>query len=299
MQTPNDLPSFSIMRCFEAAAKNQSFTAAADELGLTQGAVSRQVKDLEEQLGLALFTRAGRGVRLTRAGEALATNLARDLSKLRNTILQAVSAGQAQELLSIAVPPTFASRWMIPRLRDFTKAYPNLETMLISHSEPFDLQQRSVDLAIHFGHDDWPGAQLTPLCPENLVVVASPELIRSNPQNRQADILNLPLLHISSRPHLWSQFQTSLGLDGPNTRRGSYFDQFSLVISAAIHALGAAILPTYLIENELASGALLPLAPVADQSGQNYYMVTPLGERSAKTQAFMRWLKANVKNRPA
>ena len=253
------LPSLSVLRCFEAAAKHQSFTAAAEELGLTQSGVSRQVKELEDQIGAALFRREGRGIRLTQAGKSLSQGLAADLTRLRATISQAVAAGESQEILSIAVLPAFAERWLVPRLNSFKARYPNLDLMLYSRSEPFDLIEHGIDVAIHFGTNDWPGAKLTPLCPEDLIVAAAPSLIDQHRIRNARDVPSMPLLHLMSRPHLWQQFQKSLDPAPLQIRTGSYFDQFPLMISAAVSGMGAAILPTYLVEAELASGALVQL----------------------------------------
>ncbi|MES0881004.1 LysR substrate-binding domain-containing protein [Roseibium sp. SCP14] len=291
------IPSISVLRCFEAAARYQSFTAAAEELGLTQSGVSRQVKELEDQIGAALFRREGRGIRLTHAGKSLSDSLFSDLTRLRRTISQAVAAGETQELLSIAALPTFATRWLVPRLKNFKARRPNLDLMVYSRSEPFDLVEQGTDVAIHFGTNDWPGAKLTPLCPEDLVVVAAPALIKANPISENADILNLPLLHMTSRPHLWKAFQKTVPETTTHVQKGSYFDQFSLIIAAAAGGMGAAILPTYLIEVELASGALVELGTVEDGSGHNYYIATPPGELSPPAAEFVSWIRKQVSRR--
>jgi len=297
MERDIPIPSISVLRCFEAAAKHQSFTAAAEELGLTQSGVSRQVKELEEQIGATLFRREGRGIRLTQAGKSLADSVFSDLSRLRRTISQAVAAGETQELLTIAALPTFATRWLVPRLKDFKEQRPNLDLMVYSRSEPFDLVEQGVDVAIHFGANDWPGAKLSPLCPEDLVVVASPALLEAHPVTEKSDILEMPLLHMTSRAHLWKAFHKGIpGADG-HVQMGSYFDQFSLVIAAAVSGMGAAILPTYLIEAELASGALVSLAPVRDGSGHNYYLATPPGKLSPSAAEFLTWVRGQVSRR--
>ena len=293
------IPSISVLRCFEAAAKHQSFTAAAEELGLTQSGVSRQVKELEDQIGAPLFRREGRGIRLTRAGKAFAEAIFSDLARLRKTVSEAVAAGEGQEVLSIAVLPTFAERWLVPRLGDFKARRPNLDLMLYSRSEPFDLGEQGIDVAIHFGASDWPGAKLTPLCPEDLVVTAAPGLIEASAISGPADIFNLPLLHMTSRPHLWRVFQKTLDDDTAHAQQGSYFDQFSLIIAAATAGMGAAILPTYLIEAELAAGALVKLGSVEDGSGHHYYVATPPGKRSAAAAEFVAWIQKQVRRRVA
>lgn len=298
MERDIPIPSLSVLRCFEAAAKHQSFTAAAEELGLTQSGISRQVKELEDQIGAALFRREGRGIRLTRAGRSLAEGLFSDLARLRNTISQAVAAGETQELLTIAALPTFATRWLVPRLSAFKAARPHLDLMIYSRTEPFDLAEEGIDVAIHFGANDWPGAKLSPLCPEDLVAVAAPALLAEHPIDQRADILAMPLLHMTSRPHLWAAFQASLPETAGHVQMGSYFDRFSLVISAAVSGLGAAILPTYLIEAELADGSLTVLAPVRDGSDHKYYLATAPGKVSPLSHEFVGWIKKQVSRRP-
>jgi len=294
METPAHLPSLAVLKCFEAAARYESFTAAAKELGLTQGAVSRHVKELEDQVGAALFRREGRGVRLTDAGRNLAAELFDDLARLRRTISHAVAAGSSTELLSIAVPPTFGSRWLVPRLPNFKAVRNDLELVVYSRPEPFELADSSIDLAIHSGGEDWPGAQLTPLCPEGLVAVAAPELIERYDVGRPDALFELPLLHLSSRPMLWENFRQTLpGVHQP-ARKGSYFDQFALIIASAIAGLGTAILPTYLIENEIRSGALIQVSELPASFGRNYYIATPAGATKPLAKQFSTWLRTQV-----
>lgn len=288
------LPSLAMLRCFEAAAKHQSFTAAAEELRLTQGAISRHVKELEEQVGAALFTREGRGVRLTDAGNELARNLIKDLERLRRTIGQAIARGNAAQVLSIAVLPTFGARWLLPRLTVFKALHSELEFVVHSRSEPFDLVENGIDLAIHFGGPDWPGTRLTKLCGEDLVVVAAPQLIERFSLTDLSDTFAMPLLHLSSRPMLWESFRQSIpGVQSP-ARQGSYFDQFSLIIAAASAGLGAAILPTYLIETELAAGILVHIENVPDPAGRKYYIATPAGVNKPLVNQFTTWIRQQV-----
>jgi DNA-binding transcriptional LysR family regulator len=294
----SDIPSFAVLRCFEAAARHQSFTAAAQDLGLTQGAVSRHVRELEEHVGVALFRRQGRGVRLTEAGQALSRHLLGDLERLRRTIARAAAAGETRRVLGIATLPTFGARWLVPRLPGFRAGREDVELVLYSRGEPFDLAEGGVDVAIHFGGADWPGAHLTPLCPEGLVAVASPRLLPARGAARPEDLFALPLLHIASRPYLWEQFRQSLGSASAATRRGSYFDQFSLIIAAAVAGLGAAILPRYLIETELTAGLLQEVAQLPPVSGQAYFIATPIGVRNPLAAQFVSWIRKQVGRRP-
>lgn len=297
IQSEIPLPSMSVLRCFEAAARHESFTGAAQELGMTQGAVSRQVKELETHIGAALFHREGRGVRLTGPGSALAARVTADLDSLRSTVGQAIASGAKRETLTLAAPPTFAARWLVPRLSAFKATRPELEFFVLSRSEPFDLLHEKVDVAVHFGRSNWPGAALAPLCPENLVIVASPALIGSRDSLSASEIFDLPLLHNSARSELWPDFFQSQSIDGTPPRNGSYFDQIGLMISAATAGMGAAILPTYLIESELQSGALVALQPIEIATSDAYFVARPAGVRNRLAKDFENWVRKQVSTR--
>lgn len=297
MRNSSLMPSLAVLRCFEAAAKYQSFTAAAEELELTQGAVSRHVKELEERIGTALFRREGRGVRLTDAGTNLAVNLTSDLERLHRTISNAAASGDDKEILSIAVLPTFGARWLIPRIREFQSGREKFELMVHSRSEPFNLIESGIDLAIHFGNEDWPGARLTPLRREELLAVAAPQLVDEFQLEKPADLFRVQLLHLTSRPTLWDAFRRTVsGIEAP-ALKGSYFDQFSLIISAAVAGFGAAILPAYLIENELQTKKLIPIAEVPETK-RRYYIATPEGSTKPLAKTFSAWLRKHCQTAP-
>ncbi len=281
------------MRSFEAAARHESYTMAAEELGVTQSAISRQVRELESVLGVTLFRRVGRAVRLSKAGHALRHELAGDLERLSGTINRAVAAGNATSLLSVAVLPTFATRWLVPRLPEFKAQHPGIELDLHSYTSPFSLEQRRIDMAIHIGQEDWPGAQLRKLFPEHLVVTAAPALL----QRSDVSVFDMPLLHLTSRPDLWSDYHTQLGYGANAAFPGMRFDQFSMLISAAVAGLGAAILPSYLIEEELALGQLTEIDQIEDASDSAYYIATPTGQRNEAVQKFADWISRQTRRR--
>jgi DNA-binding transcriptional LysR family regulator len=288
------LPSTSVLRCFEAAAKHQSYTAASEELQVTQGAISRQIRELETMLGVKLFRREGRGIALTDAGRSFAERLAPDLERIRQSVIMTRAAGQGGKMLSIAVLPTFATRWLVPRLPDFQKHYPDVQLTFHSRAEPFDLVAEGIDLAIQFGREEWGGITLTELGPEDLAVVASPELVARLPVNAPKDLARLPRLHLLSRKNAWNQYFSDLGLSNDTTMQGTLFDQFSTMIAAAIQGMGAAIVPSYLIEQELTSGSLQVLGrPKA--KGQSYYVATRSGEINLMAEAFKTWIRREAR----
>ena len=304
------LPSLSVLRSFEAAARHQSFTLAAQDLRVTQGAVSRMVRELEGLVGVALFRPAGRGVALTEAGRTLSERLHGDLDRLRQTMRNASAAGDGMQMLSIGVQrdpkvgrtqmlsigvlPTFGSRWLAPRLERFRREQPTGQFAIHSRSKPFDLAADGIDLAIHFGRKEWVNGALTDLCPEDLVAVASPGLAARHAVAGATDLARLPLLHLHTRHTAWEVYFDGLGQATDRARRGAMFDQFSTMISAAIHGLGAAIVPTYLIEAELAQGTLVELGRPPSPDGQ-YYIVTPRGVANPAAAAFRDWIVGEVR----
>jgi len=284
-----DIPSLAVLRSFEAAARHQSFTRAAEELRVTQGAVSRMVRDLEAAIGVSLFRPEGRGVALTEAGRNLAVRVSGDLDRLRQTMQNANSAGDHGQVLAIGVLPTFGARWLAPRLVRFQERHPHVQFALHSRSQPFDLAREGIDLAIHFGRKEWVGGSITDLCPEDLVVVASPALRDRFELATPADIARCPLLHLKTRETAWKSFFDHSAIPQEHARGGSYFDQFSTMVSATIHGLGAAILPSYLIESELAAGTLVALS-AAPQPDDRYFVVTPKGVQNTLAQSFREWI---------
>lgn len=286
------LPTLAVLRSFEAAAKHQSFTAAAEELHISQAVVSRQVRELEEIIGTQLFRKDGRGVALTEAGRALAADLHAGLERLRDVVRKAQGAGEAARTLTVAALPTFSSRWLARRLTGFRQKHPAVRLIIKNRSEPFDLVREGVDVAIHFGSPDWVGGKLTELCPEDLVAVAAPSMI---PVADRMQIANLPLLHLTSRRTAWPAFFEQQGLDPAKAVTGDFFDQFSTMIGAATAGLGAAITPSYLIEAELSQGSLVDIGRPDGSSG-TYYAVTPAAINNPLARDFCTWIREEARH---
>ena len=287
-------PSHSILRSFESAARHQSFTQAAEELHLTQSAISRQVKELENIIGTALFHRTGRRVLLTRAGQTLAEELSIDLENIHQTIMRAVSAGRKGTAIRMAVLPGFASRWLIPRMPEFSAMHPDIEVSMSTRLKPFDMNREHFDLAVHFGADDWPDTDMRELCSETMIAVASPEFKKRYKVKSIKRLTKVPLLHMETRPMIWRQFFQQYDIDGDVVRSGKYFDQFSMIIAGAMASLGAALIPTYLIEQELEAGLLIPIGKATVTTKNSYYLVTPFGRENAEVALLCDWMKASV-----
>ncbi|WP_323036370.1 LysR substrate-binding domain-containing protein [Pararhodobacter sp.] len=284
------MPSISAMRCFEAAARHQSFTLAAEELSLTQSAISRQVKELEQIVGAQLFRRTGREVLLTRAGARLANDLAAELENIRRIMLRAVSAGNMNSTLRVAILPTFATLWLIPRLPGFFARNPDIEISFSTRLTQFDLNAENFDVAIHFGKQNWPNATLRKFFSERMIAVASPDFVQKNGIRSFEDTGQAPLLHTSSRPTAWHDYLEQVGFEGRPYLTGRYFDQFSMVIAAAQASLGIGLLPKYLVEKDLQDGRLVAIGDTELVTENSYYFVTPINQEDRNVEKFYQWM---------
>ena len=284
------LPQMTVLCAFEAAARLQSFTAAAAELSLTQSAVSRQIRALEELLGAELFIRERQTVRLTIAGEAYAEEIRGALRRISSATL-AFRANPRGGTLNIAILPTFGTRWLAPRLPQFLAANPGVTVNLTTRLAPFDFQVDTVDVAIHYGAPEWTGANLDWLMGEAVVPACSPTLLQSVPIRKPADLLKLPLLHLSSRPDAWKRWFLAQG-EQVGDIPGMLIDQHAMAAQAAISGLGVALLPQFLIGAELASGDLLVAIDKPIQSAEAYYLAWPASRAAyPPLQAFRDWIR--------
>lgn len=285
------LPSLAALQAFEASARLASFTRAAEELNLTQGAVSRQVSALEISLGIQLFERVRQRILLTPAGVAYAEEIREALAKISAATLNTIAFKSAGGTLALAILPTFGTRWLIPRLPDFSRHHPEVTINFSTRILPFDFSREPLDAAIHFGDPVWPGAVMHRLMGETIVPVASPKLIADLKIKRSEDVLKAPLLRQVTRPRAWGEWLQAEGLDSERARMGPSFEQFAMVAQAAVAGLGIAIVPRFLVEDELRSGALaIPVArPI--ESNQAYWLVYPEEKQSRPALiAFRDWL---------
>lgn len=283
------LPSLSLLSAFEAAARTGSITAAARELDLTQSAVSRQIKALESQLGVELFLRERQTIRLTVAGDSYAREIREALRRISSASLN-LRANPHGGTLNLAILPTFGARWLAPRLGQFLAANPGITINLVTRLSPFDFRLDSIDAAIHFGDAVWPGAELTLLMQEETVPACSPDFKREHGIAEPADLLTVPLLHLTTRPDAWERWFAETGVAFESVH-GMLFDQFATASQAAIGGLGVALLPTFLIQAELQRGELVPAVDRAMRSAQRYYLASPR-ERAAYPPlvAFRDWI---------
>lgn len=282
------LPSISALLAFEAVARLGSATGAAQELTLTQSAVSRQLKTLEDQLGVALLRRQGRGLVLTDEGRAYVREIRVLLQRLAQASI-AASTNPAGGTLNLAILPAFGMHWLAPRLRDFARGHPEVTVNLSTRLAPFDFNTSLFDAAIHFGREDWAGVEYLPLLPETVVPVCAPSLL-AEPLTQTADILRHDLLHLDTRPRGWARWLRRLEIDVA-LPPGMVFDQFSTMAQAAIHGLGIALLPTFFAEPYLASGQLVLASEHTSESIGSYYLVWPQDRpESIALASFRGWL---------
>lgn len=294
MQSPRRfLPALHYLSAFEAAARTGSVTAAARELSLTQGAVSRQIKALEEQLGVELFHREKQTIRLTAGGEAYARDI-RDALKLISTASLNLRANPFGGTLNLAVLPTFGARWLAPRLPLFLKANPGVSFNLVTRLSYFDFRLDPVDAAIHFGGPEWQGGEMAMLRGETVSPVCSPDLKARFAFTDAAAVREAPLLHLTTRPDAWERWLRHHGA-ADDSVRGMLFDQFSTIAEAAMAGMGVALLPDFLIGDELKSRRLVKAIDLPMISEGAYYLVWP-SERASYPPlvAFRDWLLAET-----
>ncbi|SDI52597.1 DNA-binding transcriptional regulator, LysR family [Paraburkholderia steynii] len=285
------IPSTAALSAFETAARHQSFTKAADELAVTQSAICRQIGSLEEFLGVKLFRRDRRGVSLTEAGVIYSRKVASRLDDVERDTLELMAKGGHGGSLELAVVPTFATKWLLPRIPDFIGEYPDITVNLTVRTRPFLFDDTEFDAAIHAGAAIWPGTEGTFLMRERLIAVCSPKLLAPRTRLATADWRRYPLLQQSTRPYAWRDWFASHNMQVEGDMSGPRFELFSMLAEAAIHGIGIALIPRLLIEDELQRGVLIQAAAHEHLSNQAYYLIYP--ERKADNAAlkvFRDWI---------
>jgi LysR family glycine cleavage system transcriptional activator len=295
------LPNVGSLVAFEAAARHGSVSRAAEELNLTQSAVSRQIQQLELSLGVSLFTRTRQRVVLTDAGRVYATNVRNALTDLAASTHQAIALSGTQGVLNLATLPTFGTRWLVPRLPAFVERHPGITVNCGVRLLPFDFAAEPFDAAIHFGQPHWPGAVCERLIEEEMVPVASPAFRKKENLREPADLGRIPLLQQSTRPTAWAEWFVKAGVSVANPLRGPRFEQFAMVAQAAAAGLGAGLVPHFLIAEELAAGKLQILFPQSLKGTGAYYLVYPEHKAQATiVRSFRDWILGEaLREKPA
>ncbi len=277
------------LRALESFERTGNVTETGRELGVSQSAVSRQLKVLEDYLETPLFSRDKKRIKLTPAAREYSSQVRAALEQVGTASLR-LKANPAGGQLNIAMLPAFGVRWLAPKLPDFVARHPEVTVNLSTRLKPFDFASEPFHGAVHFGQRDWTDVAYHELMREYVVPVASPKVAQSLRGNALKDLFSLPLLHLDTRPDAWEKWALALG-EEVECPVGMLFDQFASMIQAAIHDLGAALLPTYLVENELADGRLVPLWSESKTSIGTYYFVWPKdGPGYQPRELFVKWL---------
>jgi LysR family glycine cleavage system transcriptional activator len=290
------IPNTGALVAFEAAARHESFTKAAEDLSITQSAICRQIAGLEEFLGVPLFRRTRRGVRLTEAGLTYSRQVAARLDAVEHDTLSLMAHQGQGATLELAVVPTFATQWLLPRLAHFLRTHQHITVNLTNRTRPFLFTETEFDAAIHYGDAGWPGTEAHYLMPERVVPVCSPRLLAALGKTpgslTPAEVADLPLLQQGTRPYIWRNWFESAGVRIAQDMRGQRLELFSMLAQAAMHDMGVALIPPMMIEDELASGRLVFASPHAYISADKaYYLIFPEAKaETAGLREFRQWL---------
>ncbi len=289
------LPSIQALVCFEAAARHESYTRAAQELALTQGAVSRQIAALESQIGVVLFRRTRHGVALTDTGRDYARQVARRLDGLELDTMNAMARQQSGSSLALAAVATFATRWLIPRLPSLARLHPQITVNIETRTRPFLFTDEGFDAALYAGTaeqvQNWPGTTAVLLMSEEVLPVCSAALLDGRSGLTPDQVAELPLLQQSTRPDAWRLWFEAMGVQAPHWQSGPRYELFSMSATAAAHGLGVALVPRMLIAQDLARGDLVLACGHALRGSRGYYLVSPeRRDPPAALALFRNWL---------
>jgi LysR family transcriptional regulator, glycine cleavage system transcriptional activator len=260
------------LHAFEASARHLSFTRAGEELHLSQSAVSRQVIDLERFLNVALFARIRRRIQLTAAGENYLARVRTALDALEAATFDLRAHGGSGGVLNISIPSTWGNKWLMPRMPDFVKRHPDVVVNLSTKVGKVDFSDGALDGAVVFGDGEIGGTDASFIMPLELSPIASPALLKKHKRIRTAaDLLNLPRLHQMTVPQAWQIWFASQGLESPEVNTGARYALLSMGMQATLAGLGVALLPDYLVEEEIATGRLRRAFPANVRVPEAYW----------------------------
>ena len=295
METRRRLPPLNALRAFEAAARHLNFSRAADELSVTPGAVSQQIQNLEDYIGATLFKRTPRGLLLTDQAQTALPALREAFDRLAEAASLLTAAVDGRRL-TLTAPPSFAAKWLVPRLGRFESAHPQVDVWLSADMDLVDFGSGEVDLAVRYGAGAYPGLDVLRLMHETVIPVMSPELNATNPLATPKDLASHVLLHDGS-PDAddscpdWQMWLAARGVKGVDGARGPRFNQSSLVIEAALAGRGVALAKRALAQADLDAGRLVAPFQIATAVDFAYYLVHPKTKgRLPQVKAFITWI---------
>lgn len=287
------LPALNALKAFEAAARHESFTRAAEELCVTQGAVSHQVKALEAELGIKLFNRERQRLIITEAGRDYLTVLRDALDRIAvgtERLIQRQSSG----VLTVSTSPDFAAKWLVHRLGRFAEAHPSIDLRVSATLHHVDFAREDVDLAVRHGDGNWPGLDVVRLSSEQLFAVCSPKLLAGRHRlSKPSDVLKFPLLHLDDRK-AWSRWLEVAGID-TELSQGPVLNRASMVIDAAVDGQGVALARTTLAAWDLINGRLIRPFTETLRLSKTYWIIFPKAtSKLPKITTFRDWLLAEA-----
>jgi LysR family glycine cleavage system transcriptional activator len=296
---PSRLPPLNALRAFEAAARHLSFTKAAEELHVTQAAVSHQIKVLEADLGARLFRRYTRRLELTREGQTLLPPVGDGFARLTAGVA-AVRGLQDSGILTVSVTPAFGGRWLAGRLTRFWERHPDIDLRLHHTTALSDFAREEVDLAVRYGLGEWEGLESEYLLPVDLVPVCSPEFLASGkPLEKPEDLAHRTLLHWKDYSE-WTQWLKTAGVeDVVVARRGQVVDDVPVLLDLACQGAGVALERSALVADDIAKGRLVQPFPISVELSFAYHVVYPPGQLARpKVKAFRDWLREEASKGP-
>lgn len=291
------LPSTASLACFEATCRHRNVTRAAEELNMTQSAVSRRLMELERQLGKPLFRRIKNKLVPEAAAIQYGKDLGRILREIEAATTQVIAQGKETGLLTVAVPPTLASRWLIPKLNDFIVHHSQIDLNLVSKIRPFDFEAEGIDVAVHLGDGTWPDVHMQPLMSDFVVPVCAPDLIGDKTIATAADLLQFPLIQHATRPLLWTNWFAGQGIETTRAVAGPKFEFYSHAIQAATSGIGIALMSDLVIRKEIEEGSLIVPFGTPTRFEDGYFFVYPhrmMNNVNAQTFGF--WLQKQFAN---
>ncbi|WP_298933539.1 LysR family transcriptional regulator [uncultured Ruegeria sp.] len=290
------LPSISSLLALEAVDRLGSASAAAEELSLTQSAISRQLKAMEEQLGVELIQRTQMRLNLTPSAKEYVRTARASLHQLAQASLK-LKANPTGGSLHLSILPAFGMHWLAPKLQDFARRHPEVTVNLNTRLRRFDFDTEPFDAAFHFGQQNWSGVNYMQIMHEEVLPVCAPTLLPERAESIDW-LTNAPLLQIETRPDGWERWFTAQGHPIKGLQ-GMVFDQFSTMIQATIHGLGVGLFPSYLVAEDLKNGRLAQAWDGPEVSLGDYYLVWPKGKaESEPLKSFRKWLQKQLDQAP-
>lgn len=290
----NRLPPLNALRAFEASARQLSFTRAAEELFVTQAAISHQIKALEDNLGIKLFMRKNRSLLLTEEGQSYYLDIKDVFNALHDATERLLARGE-KGAITVSLQPSFAIQWLVPRLNTFNLLHPDIDVRIKAVDQPENSLTEDVDLAIYYGRGRWNGIHAEQLHTEYLIPVCSPLLLTGKkPLKKIEDLANHTLLHDTSRRD-WKRWFKHVNVSGGNVNHGPIFSHSAMVLQAAIHGQGVALAHSVLATPDIDSGRLVcPFKEVLVSKNSYYIVCREQQLEMGKIAAFREWVLQTV-----